>query len=135
MKASVLILTLFACSDPCFAGGTNSIPLKMTVDSVQTNLIPVAGTIYIMTGKDLYRNNAKETHNPGPADANLSFAWDTANEFVFRTALQTQYQLPAGGGSQLHQNGDATVSFMPQKGSKKLTVLVHHGGRAVEIIP
>jgi hypothetical protein len=103
---------------------------SVRVESLRTNLFPVVGTLYVIAGSDLYQHPAG---SPGPASSLLSSAWSIANEFVFRTALRSEYKLPAGG-SELFANNDAMVTFMPQKGNKELTVLVRRRNRAVEII-
>jgi hypothetical protein len=120
---SVAILS--AC---CFAGQTNSVPQVVHIEGRQTNLFPVIGTVYLISGSDLY----KQPENPGPGSKELSIAWQIANEFVFRTALQAKYNLPAGS-SRLLANHDALVGFTPKQGGKELAVLVHWNKRKVEI--
>lgn len=129
MKTACLLTLgalLFGAS--CLGGPAKSVPPIVPIEGRQTNLAPVIGTLYLIAGSDLYT----PADNPGPASTELSIAWQIANEFVFRTALQAKYSLPAGS-SRLLKNGDALVSFMPKQPGKELTVLVHWKKRTAEI--
>ena len=124
----ILVFGAAICGVHCVAGqGTPEVPV-VRIEGQRTNLLPVVGTVYLISGQDLY----KGAQNPGPASAELNIAWHIANEFVFRTALQTKYKLPSGS-SQLLKGGDALVSFAPKQGDKELTVLVHWKQKTVEI--
>ena len=131
MKTFASIVIVAVICVPCLADDTNSDSRTVGIESAQTNLKPVVGTVYVLEGPDLYKV-APET-NPGPMFVELITAWGVANEFVFRTALQTQYKLPASGWGLL-ENGDATLSFEPKAGDRELTVLVHRENRGVEIV-
>lgn len=129
MKAIwVLILSIAIPGVHCLAGEGSPEEPVVRLEGRQTNLFPVVGTVYLISGPDLY----KGAENPGPASAELNIAWHIANEFIFRTALHAKYQLPAGS-SRLLKDGNALVSFDPKQGDKELTVLVHWRKRTVEI--
>ncbi len=117
----------------CCPGQTNLAFPPVRIEGLQTNLVPVLRTVYLIAGPDLYKSP-----EPGPASHQLGIAWRIGNEFVFRTSLRGKYKLPAGRSQLLldsagQQNGDALISFRPKEGDKELTVLVHWRNRTVEI--
>lgn len=61
------------------------------IEPKQTNLTPQTNVLYtLVTPPMLF-----ETHQPGPKEDTKSRAWKLANEFIFRTSLREQVQLPA----------------------------------------
>ena len=114
----------------CIAANTNGPTQTVSIASVDTNRVPVAGVVYSVPPPNLYSNDWRT--EPGPAHLHLGLAWSTANEFVFRTALRERYKLP-GGSSIWNTNGTAVISFSPLRGKGEIRLLVRE--RTVEIIP
>ena len=87
------------------------------IEPKQTNLAPQTNVLYtLVTPPMLF-----ETHQPGPREETTSRAWKLANEFVFRTSLSEQVQLPALKAVQ-HKIG--VMVHFTRKDSEKEEVLV-----------
>lgn len=128
-KNFLWLLVFFVAIYNCEAETNSSDGLSAIITYQKPDLHPVAGTTYYISKTYLYTG----TEDPGPAFAKLNTAWRIANEFVFRTALQAEYYLPAGN-SKLIEDENALISFTPKRGNTELTILVNWKNNTVEII-
>jgi len=97
------------------------------IEARQTDFIPIANTAYRLFPNDIYKHDPKD---PGPADATTSRAWSMANEFVYRTALRHQYQLPASAAGP--ENDGYVVAFQAMHGRGELKVFITRDFTAVK---
>jgi len=62
------------------------------IEARQTDFMPIPNTFYTLESPDIYKNY--DDSHPGPASKELSRGWTMAIEFVYRTALRQQVELP-----------------------------------------
>lgn len=139
-------------NDPAAATSLNAIPVPRTEQALtalvteeaerqarksqepvllqeQSNLFPETNVVYrLVMPPTLYR-----TVQPGPKEERTSRGWQAANEFVFRTALRLQLQLPAQSAVP-HRDG-VLASFRVQDSDRRVRVFVRSDLRTVEYRP
>jgi beta-lactamase regulating signal transducer with metallopeptidase domain len=86
-------------------------PAVISVPATQSALSPAANQAYTLAPapRFLYRPTVADG---GPSAVAAGAAWETANEFVFRTALRTAYRLPADA-TEPEPDGHYLVTFSP----------------------
>jgi hypothetical protein len=126
MNARLLIAMILAA----LAGCAGAPPASVTIEPVQTDLVPATGTPYVLvTPPMLY-----ETREPGPAEKLTSRAWSLANEFVFRTSLRASVALPACESGGPPRDDGILVRFRSEDGSRMLTLRVDPLAKMVLVV-
>jgi hypothetical protein len=88
---TVLAVALFFVVSPLYLPAVEQSGTRVVPARINPDLVPESGTIYSLAGGWLYH----APNNEGLASKALGLGWKRANEFVYRTALANDYDLPA----------------------------------------
>jgi hypothetical protein len=98
---------------------------EVILQAKQYSLTPEKGVIYMVSGGPLYHS----TNWPGPQLRQLNVAWQFANEFVYRTNLRDEYELPSLTSYYDEKSKLCYIEFKGKTGVKPLTVAVNSAGK------
>ena len=110
MKRLLAILVALGCAT-VYSNAQATNEITAILPPVQSELMPTIGTYYLMRPPDVY----KAIGEPGPANSKMNTAWSLGNEFIYRTILRADVNLPYTSVG-LISNDLYTVGLMNSEG-------------------